>query len=88
MSILSLINMKLDIFRRVMIISSILIPIVFSLILSVNLNVDAAAQNNDYVVGGTIIPTNNLLGPWIGAIAILSLIVAVVFWRGKKIPTT
>jgi hypothetical protein len=78
--------MKVNTTRKVIILALFLIPVICSALLSINLNASAAAPNNGYVVGGTIIPTNNLLAPWIAIIAVLALIVAAAYWRGKNIP--
>jgi hypothetical protein len=78
--------MKLNTSRKVIALALFLIPITCSIILSATLSIASANDNfNDYVVGGTIIPTNNLLAPWIGAITILALIVAAAYWRGKNV---
>jgi hypothetical protein len=76
--------MKLDTSKKVIVLVLFLIPITCSIILSASLSI-ASAEINDYVVGGTIIPTNNLLAPWIGIITILALIVAAAYWRGKNV---
>ena len=77
--------MKGNVTRKIILFSFILIPVICSAILSLNLSVSAAAPNNHYIVGGTIIPTNNLLGPWVALIAVLALIVVAVHWKGKNI---
>ena len=74
--------------RKVTIFALFLIPVICSTVLSINLNVSVTAQLNDYVVGGTIIPTNILLGPWVAIIAVLALIVVAAYRKGKNIPNT
>ena len=68
-----------------LILTVVLVGILFSLMLN---TMNVAAEINDiYVVGGTIVPIDSfsLLGPWIGGIAILSLLIVAVFWRGRKV---
>jgi hypothetical protein len=77
--------MKLNTSRKVIALALFLIPITCSIILSATLSIATPARANDYVVGGTIIPTNNLLAPWVVAITILALIVAAAYWRGKNV---
>jgi hypothetical protein len=79
--------MKVYTTRKVIILALFLIPVISSVVLSINLNA-SAAEPNDYVVGGTIIPTNNLFGPWVAIIAVLALIVAAAYRKGKSIPNT
>jgi hypothetical protein len=78
--------MKVNATRKVIALAFFLIPVISSVVLSINLDVSAASQN-DYVVGGTIISTNNLLGPWVAIIAVLALIVAAAYQKGKNIPS-
>jgi hypothetical protein len=78
--------MKINTTRKVIVLALFFIPVIFSALLSINLNVSVAAQENDYVVGGTIIPTNNLLGPWVAIMAVLALIAVTVYRKGKNIP--
>ncbi len=78
--------MKVNTTRKVIAFAIFLIPVIFSAVLSINLNVSVAAQENDYVVGGTIIPTNNLLGPFVAIMAVLAIIVVTAYQKGKNIP--
>jgi hypothetical protein len=60
-----------------------------SLLWSPSLEAQAARQQNgNNSVGGIIISTSNLLGPWIGVLVILALIVATVLRRGKTLRKT
>lgn len=74
--------------RRMIIFSLVGFGILCSLILSISL-ATALVDNfvDDYIVGGAIIPIHNLelLAPWISVIAILSFLVAAVFWRNRTI---
>ena len=71
--------------RKVILFALILVPVICSAILSINLSAIAAQPNNDYFVGGTIIPTNSLLGPWVVIMAVLALIVSAVYQKSKYI---
>jgi len=76
--------MKVNTTRKVIVLALFLIPVICSAVLSITLNVTPASAN-DYVVGGTIIPTNNLLGPWVAIMAVLALIIVVAYRKGKHI---
>ena len=77
--------MKVNTTRKVVVLALFLIPVICSAVLSITLNVTPASAS-DYVVGGTIISTNNLLGPWVAIMAVLALIVVVAYRKGKHIP--
>ena len=78
--------MKINTTRKGIVLALFLIPVICSAVLSINLNVSVAAQLNDYVVGGTIISTNNLLGPFVAIMAVLAIIVVIAYQKGKNIP--
>ncbi len=56
---------------------------------SPSLEAQAARQpNGNNSVGGIILSTSTLLGPWIGVLVVLALIVAAALWRGKTLRKT
>jgi len=71
--------------RKTLAFTLLLIPALCSLILGLSINSASSNVTDDYIpVGGRIVDVNNrLLGPWIGLIVVISLIVVVVSWRAK-----
>jgi len=72
--------------RKAFALTLILIPVLCSLILGVSINSASSSVTDEYrPVGGIVAPVNKyeLLGPWLGLIAFISLIIGVISWRAK-----
>jgi hypothetical protein len=83
--------MQPNTYRKVMLVSLFLSALVCSLLVSPRVaaagtytaTVTYTKINGDPPVGGVILGTNHLLTLWMGALAVLVLLVAAALWRGK-----
>lgn len=65
----------------------IIIPLLSSLILTVSVSPKRVADREEYVVGGIITPTNNLLiiEAWIAVLIVVLAVTAALMWKVKPI---
>ena len=64
-----------------------IIPLLSSLILTVSVSPTRVADRDEYVVGGIITPTNNLLiiEAWIAVLIVVLAVTAALMWKVKPI---